>query len=172
MFEVIVKTFVDTWLLMVGSEIVVDWFVITTVLTTAYAIKTNHLTLKRLAKYAALFALLFLGIVGPTINYAVVILGRPLTTPSLWVWPTFIFIFFTCLLLGFFLAFLGKKALDLFFDDFHLSLAKFLYTTGNNQLQKSKAFARSGATNLDDIYKIAGIRQAHSGSKKMPAVGE
>lgn len=169
MIEVMIETFVDTWLLMIHSEIVVDWFVITTTLTTAYAMKTNHLDFKRLSKYAALFLLLFIGIVGPAVNYAVVVRGLPLTTPSLWVWPTFIFIFFTCLMLGFFLAFSGKKILDLFFDDFHLSVAKFLYTTGNSQLQKSKAYTRSGATTLDDIYRIAGIRQAHSKIKPQMA---
>lgn len=162
MIEAMLKTATETLILMVGSEIVVKWFVVTTIITTAYAMKANHLDMKRLIRYAILFMLVFIGIIGPAVNYAVVVLERPLNTPSLWVWPTFIFVFFTCLLLGFLLAYLGKKALDLFFEDFHLSIAKFFYELGDTEMQRSKIYSRSGATSMSDLYDIASAKQVQA----------
>lgn len=153
-FDTIIQSAIHTWGLMWVSPIIPAWFVVTTVLATAFAMKVNHLDGKRWFFYVFLCTILFIGSEGSKIHYIVSVLHVPPATPTLWSYPFFGFTFWTSIITGVTIGYLINKATELFFEDFYLSLATYAYRMGEGWLRRSKAFNILGVTSMEGLHKL------------------
>lgn len=140
MIDPILKAVVETWALMFANSIIPVWFIISTIITTAFVMRVNHLDFKRVLFYATLFTFFLVGSEGPRFHYIAIVLHKPMTTPELWAEPTFRATFYASLMLGVLVGYAFNKLLDLFFDDFNLSVAHTMQKLSEFHLKRSKAY--------------------------------
>lgn len=169
MIDPILETVIHTLSLMVTSIIVV-WFAITTIVMTAYTMKTNHLNAVRITKTAFLFLIVIVGLEGSKLHYIVSVLHRPITTPNIWILPTFTVTFFACLMLGQLIGFLINKSLDFFYEDFWLNLAKATYSFGDGFMVRSHAFNSLGITSMKALHQLAAEKKAEQVANELKTV--
>lgn len=160
-FDTIIQSAIHTWGLMWATPVIPVWFVATTIAATMFAMKINHLDGKRWLFYAFLSLILFFGSEGSKIHYVIAVAGLPPTNPAIWAYPVFGFTFWTCIIIGVSIGYLINKSTDLFFDDFNLSVATYLYQIGEGYLRRSKAFKILGVTSIGGLQQLASEQTAH-----------
>lgn len=167
MIDSILKLFPEVFKIIMESSILVWWFTVTTLLVAGYAYATNHLSYSRLAKYAILFLILWIGIEGPKINYIVVFLEQPITNPGMWMGAIFSFYFFTAVLIGLFAGFIVNKSLEFWLGDYWYNLSKKMRGVADKLEKRSATYRGDEITTFETIRAAFAAKQA----EKLTAAG-